>query len=148
MKMDSGKTLISADTLVNAPIDTVWEAWVSPVHMAEWNNTSEEWHTPKAENDLRTGGKLFLRMETKDGSSGFNFEAIYDDVIINEKISYTISDGRKATILFTRTEEGIKITETSDPVKEHSLEFQQSFCQAILNNFKTYTENLQRHPMV
>ncbi|HWK02768.1 MAG TPA: SRPBCC domain-containing protein [Puia sp.] len=117
--MDSSKTVISADALVNAPIDTVWEAWVNPVHMAEWNNTSEEWHTPKAENDLRTGGKLFLRMETKDGSSGFNFEAIYDDVIINEKI-----------------------TETSDPVKEHSLEFQQSFCQAILNNFKTYTENL------
>ncbi len=96
--MQSTKTLLTAETMIDAPIDTVWELWTKPQHIMIWNNTSEEWHTPRAENDLRIGGKLFLRMEKKDGSEGFDYECIYDDVVVNKKISHTTSDNRKTTI--------------------------------------------------
>jgi uncharacterized protein YndB with AHSA1/START domain len=135
------QTFLTAETLVRAPIERVWECWTKPECIKEWNNMSEAWHTPRAENDLRKGGKLFLRMETKDGHSGFDFSASYDDVVPYEKISYTLTDGRTTTILFAKTADGVSLTEIFEPAKEDPVEFQQSFCQAILNNFKAYTEN-------
>ena len=101
---------------------------------------SEEWHTPKAENDLRVGGRLFLRMELKDGSYGFNYKCIYNDVVLQKKISYTTSDNRKTTVLFSVTVDGVRVTETFAPESMTPLKVQQTFCQSILNNFKTYVE--------
>jgi uncharacterized protein YndB with AHSA1/START domain len=142
--MKSLKTLLTAETCVYAPIEQVWECWNQPQYIKQWNNISQAWHTPKAENDLRIGGKLFLRMEAKDGTAGFDFAAKYDELIPNEKISYTLADGRTTTILFSNTENGVKITETFEPTNEDPAEFQLSFCQAILNNFKTFAENLNK----
>lgn len=139
--MNSPKPTVTAETIVNAPIAEVWKCWTEPQHMRKWNNTSEDWHTPKAENDVRNGGELFLRMETKDGSTGFDYQGVYDDVLPNEKISYTTSDGRKTAVSFTETEKGIKVTETFEIENEDSSELHQSFCQAILNNFKACVEN-------
>ena len=120
----------------------MWDLWTNPEHIALWNNMSKEWHTPKAENDLRVGGRLFLRMELKDGSDGFDYVCIYDDVVVNEKISHTTSDNRKTTVLFFVIDNGVKLTETFDPENKTPLDIQQGFCQSILNNFKTYVENL------
>lgn len=132
---------VTAETLVNAPIKKVWEFWTEPQHIKRWNNISEEWHTPKAENDVRIGGKLLFRMEAKDGSDGFDYEGIYDDILTNEKISYTTSDGRKVINSFTETEKGIKISEVFEIQKADDPEFHRSFCQAILDSFKAYVEN-------
>ncbi len=79
-------------------------------------------------------------MEAKDGSFGFDFEGIYTDVITNEKISYTTLDDRKVDITFSSTENGIQITETFEAENENPLEMQKFGWQAILNNFKNYTE--------
>lgn len=46
-------------------------------------------------NDLRVGGSLTSRMEAKDGSMGFDFGGIYTEVVGNQKIAYTLGDGRK-----------------------------------------------------
>jgi uncharacterized protein YndB with AHSA1/START domain len=45
-----------------------------------WNFADPSWHCPKAENDLTIGGKYLARMEAKDGSFGFDFEAIYTNM--------------------------------------------------------------------
>lgn len=79
-------------------------------------------------------------MEAKDGSFGFDFEGIYTNVITNEKISYTTLDDRKVDITFSSTENGIQITETFEAENENPLEMQKFGWQAILNNFKNYTE--------
>jgi len=79
-------------------------------------------------------------MEAKDGSFGFDFEGIYTDVITNEKISYTTLDDRKVAITFSQTKNGIQITETFEAENENPLEMQKLGWQAILNNFKNYTE--------
>ena len=134
------KEKITVETLVNAPIEKVWEFWTKPEHITHWNNASEDWHTTRAENDLRIGGKFLSRMEAKDGSFGFDFEGIYDEVLTNEKISYTLLDDRKVTITFSPTENGVQVTETFEAETENKLELQKFGWQAILTNFKNYVE--------
>ena len=134
--------ILTAEVLVNAPIKKVWELWTLPEHIKNWNSSSDEWHTPKAENDLRIGGKLFLQMEGKDGSEAFDYSCTYDEVITNQKISHTGDDKRKTMISFVETEGGVKLAETFEPNMDLPLEMQQAFCQSILNNFKLYAENM------
>ena len=103
------KKMITVQTIVNAPIDKVWKNWNNPNDIVKWNNASDDWHTTKAENDLRIGGKFLSRMEAKDGSMGFDFEGVYDAIKTNEHIEYTISDGRKVKISFSSQDGKIKI---------------------------------------
>ncbi len=37
---------------------------------------------------MRAGGKFMASMEAKDGSAGFDFEGVYDEVKPNELIEY------------------------------------------------------------
>jgi uncharacterized protein YndB with AHSA1/START domain len=136
------KTSITIEAVVNVPVDKVWKCWTSPEHIINWNNASDDWHTPWAENDIRTGGKFLARMEAKDGSMGFDFGGVYDDVKINELISYTIGDGRKVTVLFTDHGSATTVIETFEAEDVNSIELQRSGWQAILNNFKKYVEEI------
>ncbi|MNH74712.1 hypothetical protein D3C73_269310 [compost metagenome] len=141
--METGNNVtITVETTVHSPIEKVWEYWSEPQHITKWNNASEDWHVPKAENDLRVGGTFLTRMEAKDGSFGFDFSGVYDDVRKNEFISYTIGDGRKVTITFISQENGTKVIETFDAETTNSVEMQKAGWQAILDNFKKYSENL------
>jgi len=89
---------------------------------------------------LKIGGKYFARMEAKDGSFGFDFEAIYDVVNENEELTYTMSDGRKATTIFESIGSKTNVTTTFDAERENPFEMQQQGWQMILNNFKKYAE--------
>lgn len=134
------RTRISVETVINAPIYSVWEMWTSPEHIMKWNNASADWHTPHAENDLRKGGRFLSRMEAKDGSSGFEFSGVYDEVKINQLIEYTMEDGRKVRIVFTDLGDETKIQETFEAEDEHSIDMQREGWQSIMNNFKRYVE--------
>lgn len=135
------KTTITVEATVNAPVEKVWEYWTSPQHITQWNNASEDWHTPSATNDLKVGGKFTSRMEAKDGSFGFDFWGIYDTIDVHKFIAYTLGDNRKVSIRFTTEGDGTKVVETFEAENENSIELQQFGWQAILNNFKKYTEN-------
>src|SRR5262245_54325747 len=132
---------ITVENTVSAPVEKVWKLWTSPEHITRWNNASPDWHTPFAENDLRTGGKFLARMEARDGSTGFDFSGIYDRVKTNEEIAYTMGDGRKVTVLFARQGNVTRVTETFEPESENSLELQRGGWQSILDNFKRYAES-------
>lgn len=129
------EAIIAADTI------KVWDYWNKPEHITKWNYASDDWHCPKAENDLRIGGKLSSRMEAKDGSIGFDFEAVYDQVIAQKKISYTMSDGRKATTEFERQDDKTKVKTIFDAENDNPVEMQREGWQTILNNFKKYVES-------
>ena len=131
---------ITISTTVNAPVDRVWKAWTTPAEIMQWNNASEDWHSPRAENDLRKGGKFSVRMESKDGKYGFDFGGEYDDVIENDTIQYTMGDGRKVSVRFTSDGERTHVEETFDAESENSVEMQRSGWQSILDNFKKYVE--------
>ncbi|MEP7237445.1 MAG: SRPBCC domain-containing protein [Ferruginibacter sp.] len=139
-KIAETKTAITIETSVNAPVEKVWEYWNEPAHITQWCSASPEWHTPRAENDLRVGGKFSSRMEAKDGSMGFDFGGVYDEVKTNERISYTIGDGRKVSITFDSNGDVTKVTETFQAEDENPVEMQRGGWQAILDNFKKYTE--------
>ncbi|ALC83720.1 MULTISPECIES: SRPBCC family protein [Bacillus] len=144
--METGEKLtITVETTVHAPVNKVWEYWTDPQHIMKWSFASDDWHASNAENDLRVGGKFLTRMEAKDGSFGFDFGGVYDEIRINEFISYTLGDGRKVTITFITQENYTKVIETFEAEDTHSIEQQQAGWQAFLDNFKKYSELSQEN---
>jgi uncharacterized protein YndB with AHSA1/START domain len=134
------KTIITIETTVNAPVDKVWEYWSEPEHITKWAWASEDWHTPRAENDLREGGHFSSRMEAKDGSMGFDFGGVYDVVRKNEYIEYTMGDERKVKINFTPQGDRTRIVQSFEAESMNPVEMQRGGWQAILDNFRKYTE--------
>jgi uncharacterized protein YndB with AHSA1/START domain len=137
----ANKTMITVETTVNAPVEKVWNYWGGPEHITKWCTATPEWHTPTAANDLRTGGKFSSRMEAKDGSMGFDFGGIYDEVKDHERIAYTMGDGRTVEVNFSKEGNATKIVETFEAESMNPVEMQRGGWQAILDNFKKYTES-------
>ncbi len=138
--MENQAKTITVENTVKAPVEKVWQFWTLPEHITKWSNASNDWHTPFAENDLKVGGKFMSRMEAKDGSFGFDFGGVYDEVKTNKMIAYTIGDGRKVKISFSTNGDETKIVETFEAENTNSIEMQRGGWQAILDNFKKYAE--------
>lgn len=136
----SNNVKITVETTVHKPVGEVWNYWNEPQHITKWCAASDDWHAPKSENDLRVGGKFATRMEAKDGSFGFDFGGVYDEVRLNEFISYTMEDGRTVAITFISQGNDTKVIETFDAESTNPVEMQQAGWQAILDNFKKYSE--------
>ena len=134
------RKVITISAHINAPVQKVWEYWNNPNHITGWNFASDDRHAPSAQNDLRIGGKFNSRMEAKDGSFGFDFEGVYDEIIPEKYIEYTLGDSRKVKIKFTSEGNTTIIDETFEAESENPVEMQQMGWQMILNNFKRYAE--------
>ena len=134
------KTTITVHNTVHAPVDKVWAYWTNPEHIVNWCAASDDWHTPWAENDLRAGGRFVSRMEAKDGSIGFDFGGVYDEVKPNKLISYTMDDGRKVIVHFNVSGSHTTVEESFEAEDVNSIEMQKGGWQAILDNFKKYIE--------
>jgi len=132
---------ITVQATVNAPVKVVWDYFTGPEHIIKWNNASDDWHTPRATNDLRVGGKFNSRMESRDGKQGFDFEGVYDEVVPQKLTRYTMSDGRKVSNVFEADGDTTRLIVTFDPEKVNDPQFQREGWQAILNSFKKYTES-------
>lgn len=132
--------MITVQAKIKAPIDKVWELWTLPEHITKWNNASEDWHTPYAENDLKIGGKFKSTMAAKDGSIRFDFIGTYSDIQEKNLIAYTMEDGRKAKVIFEEQGDYVRIRESFDPETQNSEVMQQQGWLAILDNFKKYVE--------
>jgi uncharacterized protein YndB with AHSA1/START domain len=135
------KDPITISTTVNAPIEKVWKLWTTPEDIMQWNTASDDWHTTKAINDLRTGGKFNFRMEAKDGSMGFDFEGEYDAIDTNKLIAYKMTDGRKVKVNFSSNGNETEVKEIFDPENENPVDMQRTGWQMILDNFKKYVES-------
>jgi uncharacterized protein YndB with AHSA1/START domain len=131
---------ITVQSIINAPVEKVWKYWSEPAHITQWCQASDDWHAPHAENDLRTGGKFSTTMAAKDGSFSFDFGGIYDNVVEHKLIEYTMGDNRKVSVVFNAKGNETEVIETFDMENTHSEEMQRGGWQAILDNFKKYTE--------
>lgn len=134
------KTTITIAATVNAPVEKVWACWTSPEHITQWNHASDDWHTTSATNDLRVGGTFSSHMAAKDGSFGFDFGGVYDEVVLHQKIAYTLGDNRKVDITFSSNGNETEVVESFEAETENSVELQRGGWQAILDNFKKYVE--------
>ena len=138
--MDSQASSITVETVVEAPIEKVWQCWTGAEHIKHWCSASDDWYVPFASNDLRLDAKFTTTMAARDGSASFDFEGVYTNIRDLQRIEYTIADGRKVQVEFTQLEKGVKISETFEPEHENPIEMQRGGWQAILDNFKKYTE--------
>ncbi|WP_202303678.1 SRPBCC domain-containing protein [Dryocola clanedunensis] len=131
---------ITVETVVKAPVEKVWQAYIDPEAIKQWNTASPDWHTPTASVDFREGGPFSFRMEAKDGSMGFDFAGEYTRIVPLELIEYQFGD-RQAKVEFTPADEGVTVHLEFDPDKQYPEEHQKNGWQAILENFARYVEN-------
>jgi uncharacterized protein YndB with AHSA1/START domain len=131
---------ITIQATITADQKKVWEYYTNPHHITNWNFAIDTWHCPTASNDLRVGGKYIARMEAKDGSFGFDFEGVYDEVVEGQRLAYTMPDGRKVIVDFNSMGDKTSVTVTFDAETENSLDLQRQGWQSILNNFQKYTK--------
>lgn len=125
---------------VAAEPQKVWECYTLPQHIVNWNFASDDWHCPEAENNMEPGGMYRTKMAAKDGSFSFDFVAQYNEVSPGKYFRYTMPDQRVIEVWFEPMENETEIKISFDAENENSHELQQAGWQAILNNFKSYTE--------
>ena len=130
---------IQINAIIDAPLEKVWKYYTEPEHIINWNFASPDWHCPTAKNELQVGGKYIARMEAKDGSFGFDFEATYTNIVPGKEFTYEFG-GRTANVQFNELNDKTEIVIIFDPEDENPIEMQKGGWQSILNNFKKYTE--------
>ncbi|MFZ9939973.1 MAG: SRPBCC domain-containing protein [Bacteroidia bacterium] len=130
---------INIAAIIEADRRKVWDYYTQAEHITGWNFADPSWHCPAALSDLRPGGRYFARMEARDGSFGFDFEATFTEVVEHECLAYTFG-GRTARVEFRDVEQGTEVGVTFDPEEENPVELQKSGWQSIINQFKSYTE--------
>jgi uncharacterized protein YndB with AHSA1/START domain len=135
------KTVITVEAEIHSSIEKVWNYWTDPKHIVNWNNASADWHTPKAENDLKVNGKFTFTMAARDGSVSFDFGGVYTRVEKFKVIEYTMEDGRKAKNDFQPLGSQVKVITKFEAESENPIEMQKGGWQAILDNFKKYVES-------
>ena len=136
--MATNKIIVRA--IVSADKQKTWNYYTQPEHITRWNFATDEWQCPDASNDMRVGGKYTARMEAKDGSAGFDFVATYNEIIEGEKFTYTLPDNRVVNVNFYGLGDKTEVIIAFDAETENSPELQRDGWQAILDNFRKYTE--------
>lgn len=132
-------TRITVEARVNAPLAEVWRAWTTPADIVQWNTASPDWHTPRAEVDLREGGAFCSRMEAKDGSMGFDFAGTYTRVLPQQRLECQFGD-RTMVVEFIDGADGVTVREHFDAESTHPIEQQRAGWQAILDSFARHVE--------
>jgi uncharacterized protein YndB with AHSA1/START domain len=136
--MTTEKITIKATVLADK--QKVWDYYTNPEHITKWNFADPSWHCPAATNDMKVGGRYVARMEAKDGSFGFDFDAVYTEINIGKSFTYEFG-GRLSAVDFKEIGRQTEVNVTFDPETENSIELQRKGWQAILDNFKKYTES-------
>ena len=140
----SNNIVLTVETTMEVPVEKAWKYWTEPEHITRWNFASDDWSCPDAHNDLRNGGRFSYRMEARDGSTGFDFSGKYDKVNPGKEIHYSLDDDRRVQVTFSSEGGRTTVKESFEADSNHSPEVQRQGWQAILDNFKNYTERFNR----
>lgn len=132
---------ITVQTLIDKSLAEVWDKYTQPEHVVNWNFASDDWHCPKAENDLKNGGTFSYTMASKDNSMSFNLKGTYTEVVPHNKLNFYLEDNRKVYTDFKVFDNKTLISVTFEPENENSIFLQRDGWQSILNNFKKYLIN-------
>lgn len=131
---------IVLNILVHKPVHDVWKKWITPADIQMWNVPSDNWCCKNVSDNFIEGGTFYFKMETKDGKISFEHRSKYDVIVPYELIGYTLEDSRRSVIEFQQIDESTIVRESFEPEAETEPDEQKKFCQAVLNNFKKYTE--------
>lgn len=125
---------------IAAPLEEVWQKWVDPLHVVNWNFAAPTWCCPFAQSDLRAEGTFVYRMEARDGSMGFNFGGTFSTVDPETFLAYVLGDGRRVEVKFSVENGQVRLEESFEIEDINTAEQQRFGWQSILNNFKQYVE--------
>lgn len=134
------KVVITVQAIVHAPLEKTWKCWTTPDDIREWNQASDDWCTTRSEVDLRPNGKFNSRMEARNGSMGFDFWGIYEEIEWHNHIYARHGDGRTLKVWFTERDGVTEVVESFEAETENSLDLQRAGWQAILDSFKKFVE--------
>jgi uncharacterized protein YndB with AHSA1/START domain len=134
---------ITVSATINTPKHTVWECYTEPEHIIHWNFAGDDWGCPRATNDMVIGGRYVARMEARDGSFGFDFDATYTAIHPGQSFTYQFGDRFATATLYEIPDakpSQTRLTITFDAETINPIELQQQGWQAILDRFKGYVE--------
>ena len=134
----SDREKITVTTTVPATALQAWKAYTDPDAITQWNRATDEWCCPKAEVDLRKGGKHSARMEAKDGSEGFDFTGTYEEVDEPNALTLVLDDGRKSRTTFNEAGDQTEVTTIFEADDVAPADMQKQGWQAILDNYREY----------
>jgi uncharacterized protein YndB with AHSA1/START domain len=138
--MPAEKLTVAVEVPLSA--ERAWHVYTDAAEITRWNFANDDWHCPKASADLRVGGLHSARMEAKDGSFGFDFEATYTEVDPPRVLTMVLGDGRQCQTTFYRSGAGTRVETTFDPEAENTVEMQRDGWQAILSNYQKRAEQV------
>jgi uncharacterized protein YndB with AHSA1/START domain len=78
---------ITIDTILDAPVARVWQAWTDPARMT-WFGSDPEGRVISAEADVRAGGIFRVKFRNSDETE-FVCHGIYREVDPNHKLDFT-----------------------------------------------------------
>ncbi len=132
--------MITVTTIINVPLQKVWEYWTKEEHVKNWNFAASDWHCPNATNNLQIGGEFHYTMAAKDNSFSFDFWGTYQNIEPEKSLEITLGDGRQMKVGFEAKGDSTVITEQFEPETQNPEEMQKAGWQMILDNFKAYVE--------
>ncbi len=80
-------------------------------------------------------------MASKEGNMSFDIGGTYTKVVAHKLIAYTLDDGRKVEVKLIDKGQKTIVENIFEPEKMNLEDMQKSGWQAVLNNFKNYSEN-------
>ncbi len=92
----------------DAPIDRVWAAWTTPDDLRAWWGPIG-FTCPRADVDIRPGGRIFVTMRAPDGWGGFEQHSTWDIVDVDppRRLSYVFRFADAAGTAITAVAAGI-----------------------------------------
>lgn len=138
MNMDSKR--IEIDVTIEAQPQKIWRLWTQPSHITQWRINNDSSKCTEAENDLRVGGRFCFKMSSNNGREDDTYEGVYDEIIDQERMGYTLSDGRVFEVTFENLGKATKVTLSSESETENSGAHQKEEWQNVMDHFKSYVE--------
>lgn len=132
--------MLTFEESINAPLERVYDAFLTPDDLLQWHRASEEWTTPHAETDPQVGGRFNIGFGDPTGENSFDFTGSYVELDRPNRIRYTIDDGREVDIMFRNDGDVTTVVWSFEPEGTFPEELQRQGWAAQLANLKDYLE--------
>jgi uncharacterized protein YndB with AHSA1/START domain len=129
---------ITVETTIAAPLETIWQCWTTP-RISSSGTAPPDWHTTRAEVDLRVGGTFSSRMEARMAATVSTCRH-YTRIEAPQLIECQFGD-RSLLVEFLPGADGVTVRETFDAETVYPVEQQRAGWQAILDNFARHVSS-------
>lgn len=135
-------TALKIQKTIQAPIDRVYKAFLSPKDLAQWYYASEGWTTPYAEVVAKPGSRFKIGFKDPTGKNTFDYEGTFVLLEAPKKIVYKLDGDRKVSIRFIELAPSkTRILETFDSEDQMPISFQLAGWKSILDHLQDYLKS-------